>query len=60
MYGCASKKTAQEFALKAGVFYGYGIFPNASNQHLRWYTGTKEQLEKIGVIDIIDPKQEDV
>ena len=51
MTKCRSWKQAYGDALERGELFGFCVFDGFN------YTGTREQLEKIGCINIEDPKE---
>ena len=45
-----NERMARELAIASGDCYGMSVFGGD------WYTGTREQLERIGVAEIVDPQ----
>jgi len=46
----SNEQMARELAIKDCVCYGKSVFGGG------WYTGTREQLGKIGVAEVVDPQ----
>ena len=49
-----NEKMAKKIAKEDGLLYGMSVFGG------KWYTGTREQLKKIGVVKILGESTEDV
>jgi hypothetical protein len=58
MFGCTEEEMAKSYARSSGVLYGMSPFGHAMNPNIRWYTGTREELQRVGVTEYKDPKEE--
>ena len=55
MFGCKSEETARAFAIRDKVLYGLSPLGHASDPDIHWYTGTAEELRRVGIEKPIDP-----
>ena len=55
MFGCKSEETARAFAIRDKVLYGLSPLGHASDPDIHWYTGTAEELKRVGVEKPVDP-----
>jgi hypothetical protein len=55
MFGCRSEETARAFAIRDKVLYGLSPLGHASDPDIHWYTGTAEELKRVGIDKPIDP-----
>jgi len=51
MLSCNNEETARALAVERGLLFGWSIFPPRG----KWYVGTAEQLQEIGVLAPQDP-----